>query len=206
MLRNFLKIGAVSVALLLSSSVWAQIYETDVMATPTTGATSESNKGAFEAAPTWASSYTDCFKTTGSAGYYKLTFDGTGLDLSSYTDPTLVVYWGATSNRPLKVGVNGGTDTQIDAVATSAERSLVREATLSLTETPLTSLNFVSSGGGNVYLMHIVIQDGAPSANDEASADKKDGAWYLFNNGAKLDGEPSTPGLYVHDRAVVLKN
>ena len=107
-------------------------------------------------APSWASGYNNSFQTTGSAGTMTYTFSPT-IDLSGYTNDTLKVYWGSTSNRPLKVGINGGADTQIDAVSASADRSQVRVATTTLSVTSISSLKFISSGGGNVFIFKIEI-------------------------------------------------
>lgn len=157
-------------ALILLSTVgvgqaWgATIYETDALSTPATPATQTSNKGNFDASASWGSPYTHNFTTTGSAGYYTLNF-GTPLDLSAYTDVTLTVFWGATSNRPLKVGINGGTDNQIDAVSSSSDRSKLREASTSISASSLTSIKLISSGGGGIYIFHVTIT-GTPSGGD----------------------------------------
>lgn len=132
------------------------IYETDILSSPASPATQTSNKGAFDGSADWGSPYTHNFGTSGSAGYYKLNF-ATPLDLSDYTDVSLTVYWGATSNRPLKVGFNGGSDTQIDAVSSSSDRSKLREASTSISASSLSSINLISSGGGGVYFFHVVI-------------------------------------------------
>ena len=78
----------------------AVVYSTDCVETPT-GATSTMSKGQWNStAPSWASTYTNSFQTTGSAGTMTYTFSPT-IDLSGYTNDTLKVYWGSPSNRPL---------------------------------------------------------------------------------------------------------
>lgn len=142
---------------LLAGTMLAQgavIYSTDCVQNPT-GATSTSSKGNWNTqAPSWATEYTYSFQTTGSAGTMTYSFNPA---ISTTSGDTLKVYWGATSNRPLKVGINGGTESQIDAVSSSADRSKVRVATTVLSVTSVSSLKFISSGGGNVFLFRIEI-------------------------------------------------
>ena len=134
----------------------AVVYSTDCVETPT-GATSTINKGQWNTtAPAWASGYNNSFQTTGSAGTMTYTFNPT-IDLSGYTKDTLKVYWGSPSNRPLKVGINGGSDTQIDAITSSSDRNQVRVAATALSVTSISSLKFISSGGGNVFIFKIEI-------------------------------------------------
>ncbi len=162
--RLFFKSAFLAVGMLLVSvTAWgATIYETDVKVTPTAAAvttTASSDKGTFfTEAVSWASTYGYYFQTTGSAGYYQIDFASTGIDLSGYSDVTINVDWGATSNRPLNLSINGGSATQIDAVASSAERSLVRSASsTTISADAITSIKFSSSGGGNIFLFHISI-------------------------------------------------
>ena len=142
---------------LLAGTMLAQgavIYSTDCVQNPT-GATSTSSKGNWSTqAPSWATEYTYSFQTTGSAGTMTYSFNPA---ISTTSGDTLKVYTGATSNRPLKVGINGGTESQIDAVSSSADRSKVRVATTVLSVTSVSSLKFISSGGGNVFLFRIEI-------------------------------------------------
>lgn len=142
---------------LLAGTMLAQgavIYSTDCVQNPT-GATSTSSKGNWNTqAPSWATEYTYSFQTTGSAGTMTYSFNPA---ISTTSGDTLKVYWGATSNRPLKVGINGGTESQIDAVSSSVDRSKVRVATTVLSVTSVSSLKFISSGGGNVFLFRIEI-------------------------------------------------
>ena len=100
-----------------------------------------------------------------SAGQYTLTFDP-ALSLEGYSDVKVKVYWGSVSNRPLNITINGGTLTEIDKVASSSDRSKVREAeSAAITEQSITSLKINSSGGGNVYLFKVEITTAAPACN-----------------------------------------
>ena len=144
-------VGLLAVTMMAQGAV---IYSTDCVETPS-GATSTYNKGQWNTqAVSWATGYTYSFQTTGSAGTMTYTFSPA---ISTTSGDTLKVYWGSTSNRPLKVGINGGSDTQIDAVSSSTDRSQVRVATTVLSVTSVSSLKFISSGGGNVYLFKIEI-------------------------------------------------
>ena len=143
-------------ACFLANAAWgATIYSTDLVQNPT-GATTEINKGEFTTAPAWASGYTQCFHTTGSAGAVTLTFT-TPISLSGYSNCKLILYWGAESNRPLNLTINGGSSSQIDAVKNSAERSTVRTASADLSVTSISSIKINGSGGGNSYYFRIEI-------------------------------------------------
>ena len=139
-------------------NVWAvDIYSTDVKATPETPATATSATGSFATtALSWASDYAYSFKTSGSAGYYTLNFSP-ALSLTAYTNVKVKVYWGAENNRPLNISVNGGSNTKIDEVTESGQRSKVRDAEGSISVTSLTSIKFVSSGGGAVAFFRVEI-------------------------------------------------
>ena len=143
---------------IFSSNIWGQtvLYSTDVVEKPSNATVSSTKLEFNTSAVSWASAYSKYGKTTGSAGYYQLDF-ATPIIIPS-SGATLKVFWGATSNRPLKVVVNGGTATEIDKVASSNERSILRTATHNLTAESLSSLKLISSGGGNVYLFFISIE------------------------------------------------
>lgn len=166
---NLSKILLLAMSLTAVAAQGAVIYSTDFVETPS-GAASTFSKGDFKtAAVSWASDYNAYFLTSGSAGTVTYTFSP-AIDLSSSSNTKLVVYWGSTSNRPLKVGINGGSDTQIDAVASSADRSQVRTAETALTVSSVSSLKFISSGGGNVYLFRLEITGDAACSGPVISA------------------------------------
>lgn len=161
------KIFTLAVAVLASFSLWAEtIYTTECVANPASPATATSDKGDFKTeAATWATDYPNYFLTTGSAGQYTLTFDP-ALSLEGYSDVKVKVYWGSTSNRPLNITINGGTLTEIDKIASSSDRSNVREAeSAAITEQSITSLKINSSGGGAVYLFKVEITTAAPKCD-----------------------------------------
>lgn len=157
-MRNFLKKSLLFIAAcLMANSVWsASIYKTELKENPT-GATTTFAKGEFITPPSWATGgYSSCFHTTGSAGEVTITFT-TPIDLSGYSNCKFILIWGAESNRPVNLAINGGSATQIDAVASSAERSKVRTATSDLSVTSISSINLKGSGGGNSYYIQIEI-------------------------------------------------
>lgn len=141
-------------------NAWGQetvIYSTDVKETPNSPATATTGKASYSTTSVdWASAYSNFLKTTGSDGYYQLDFNSV-IDLTAYVDVKIKIYWGATSNRPLNITINGGTAEKIDAVTTSSDRSKVREVETELSVNSLTSIKFNSSGGGNVFLFRIEI-------------------------------------------------
>lgn len=175
-MKNILKSLFVVLACSMTSTVWAaSIYKTDFVKEPT-GASTTFEKGEFTSAPSWATGYSSCFHTTGSAGAVTITFS-TPIDLSAYTNRKLLLAWGAESNRPVTLSINGGTATEIDKVANSSDRSKVRIVTVDLSATSITSLKFAGSGGGNSYYMQFEItgeQSGpAPKSNDATLSDLK---------------------------------
>ena len=156
-MRNILKKSLLFIlACLTTSNIFgASIYKTELVANPT-GATTTINKGEFIAPPSWASGYSSCFHTTGSAGEITVTFT-TPIDLSNYSNCKFILTWGASSNRPVNLAINGGSSTQIDNVASSSDRSQVRTATANLSVTSISSINLKGSGGGNSYYIQIEI-------------------------------------------------
>ena len=164
-MRNAIKSLFIVLGCLTASATWAvTIYQTDLIGNPS-GATTSGNKGEFTSAPSWASPYANCYHTTGSAGAVTITFT-TPLDLSAYTNRKFNLVWGAESNRPVNLTINGGSATQIDAVAASSERSKVRTATADLSVTSISSIKLSGSGGGNSYYFHIEITGDAAGPID----------------------------------------
>ena len=133
------------------------IYNTDVLASPTSPATATSTSGTFyTSATSWSSSYSNYMTTTSSSGYYQLNF-ATPLSLTGYTDVKLKVYWGAGANRPLKLSINGGSTTKIDEVSGTGEQSKLRSIEKEITVSSISSIKLISDGGGQVYLFRIEI-------------------------------------------------
>lgn len=161
------KIFTLAIAVLASLGMWAEtIYTTECIANPASPATATYDKGDFKTeAPSWATDYPNHFLTSGSAGQYTLTFDP-ALSLEGYSDVKVKVYWGSTSNRPLNITINGGTSTEIDKIASSSDRSKVREAeSEALTVNSISSLKINSSGGGSVFMFKIEITSPTPACN-----------------------------------------
>jgi len=170
------------------------IYATDATETPTAPATVAIEKGEFHAgAVSWADGYSNYFQTTSSSGTLTLTFSP-ALDLSASADAKITVYWGTTSNRPLNLTINGGSAVKIDEVADKNDRSVVRAAEASLTETSLSSIKFSSSGGSGVYIFRIEIS--GESAGPDATLSS------LLVNGESLSG--FSPSNYDYKLSLVL--
>ena len=184
-LRNFALSRFVATLALLfvigfGQAVADVIYSTDFVESPASPAEAASDKGTFNTGGTaWSNDLSDYFLTTGSAGQYTLNFPS-GLDLSASSDVKLKVYWGATSNRPLNVTINGGSPVEIDKVATSSDRSILREAEADIAETSISSIKFSSSGGGNVYLYRLEISGASSGPNASLSS--------ILVNGEPLNG------------------
>ena len=157
-MKNIFKKSLLFIAAgLVANSVWSvSIYKTELKANPT-GATTTFTKGEFATPPTWVTGgYSSCFHTTGSAGEVTVAFN-TPIDLSGYSNCKFILTWGAESNRPVNLAINGGSATQIDAVTTSADRNKVRTVTTNLSVTSISSINLKGSGGGNSYYIQIEI-------------------------------------------------
>ena len=111
----------------------------------------------LQAAPSWATEYTNGFMTSGSSGKATINLE-TAISLSDYTDVKLTIHWGAANSRPLKVAINSGSATQIHAALDASERSKVLEDTYSITATSsISSISLSSASGGNVYFFDISI-------------------------------------------------
>lgn len=136
----------------------SNIYSSDFIASPASPVTSVTSATGtlYTSATAWSSPYTNYFATDGSAGYYQFNFS-TPLSLSDYTSPKITVYWGAGANRPLNMSINGGSTTQIDAVTSQSDRSKVRSIEVALSVSSISSIKFISSDGGQVYLFRIEI-------------------------------------------------
>jgi len=147
------------VAIVTGAKAQTVIYQTEFKETPASPATATSSTGDFlTTAVSWASDYPNYFLTSGSSGQYTLSF-ATPLDLSGYSDVKVKVFWGSTSNRPLNISINSGSNEKIDEISASSERSKVRaaEGTIAASTTSLSSIKFASSGGGAVYLFKVEI-------------------------------------------------
>lgn len=143
--------------ILCAGEVWGvDVYTSNLDNTTLTGATASFSSCAVADAPAWGTGYTKGFLTSSSSGYATITFDP-AIDLSIYDDVQLTVHWGSASSRPLKVGINGGTDTQIHDNLVSEDRSKVVDASCAITVSTLTSIKLISSGGGAVYFFDIHI-------------------------------------------------
>ncbi len=143
--------------ILCAGEVWGvDVYTSNLDNTTLTGATASFSSCAVADAPAWGTGYTKGFLTSSSSGYATITFDP-AIDLSIYDDVQLTVHWGSGSSRPLKVGINGGTDTQIHDNLVSGDRSKVVDASCAITVSTLTSIKLISSGGGAVYFFDIHI-------------------------------------------------
>ena len=181
---------------LFTTSVWgADIFCTDVLAS-ISGTTITQDKGAYTAgtATSWSGELENYFATSGSTGYYQIAFT-TPLSLSNYNNVKIKVYWGATANRPLNLSINGANATQIDAVTSSGDRSKVREAESSITVSSISSLKFVSSGGGGVYLFRIEIT-GTSATTYTVTIDPNGGSYASTPTGWTLtDGKYTKSGL-----------
>lgn len=143
--------------ILCAGEAWgAVVYTSNLDNATLTGATASFNSCSVADAPAWGTGYTKAYLTGSSSGSATITFDP-AIDLSGYDDVQLTVHWGSESSRPLKVGINGGSDTQIHANLTSAERSTLVDASCAITASTLTSIKLLSSGGGSVYFFDIQI-------------------------------------------------
>ena len=143
--------------ILCAGEAWgADVYTSNLDNATLTGATASFSSCAVADAPAWGTGYTKGFLTSSSSGYATITFDP-AIDLSIYDDVQLTVHWGSVSSRPLLVAINGGSNTQIHANLTSAERSTLVDASCAITASTLTSIKLLSSGGGSVYFFDIQI-------------------------------------------------
>lgn len=225
MLRNFLKIGAVSVALLLSSSVWAETvifsgdFTTLTEETLTTNNTTTSQTldgvtltlGRKSSSKTisWGGTAGINFGTQNWSFGSNTNFHGVKIPLTSVDGQITVTISGGAANSVFKVALY---NTDATTAVKSATATIKKDATSGVSSITISGLTettydlYIGENGSSYFsFTNVDVTTGTSTATDEASADKEDDAWYLFNNGAKLDGEPSTPGLYVHDRAVILK-
>ena len=157
--------------LLVCGNAWGddkELLSTDFIAS-LTGITVTSDKGSFltDAALTWATNRNNCFQTTSSSGYVTYSLN-TSLDISSYKDVKIIVYWGSPNGRKLNLSLNGAKAVQIDETGNNG-KSQVRECTYQVgtSAKELNSLTFSGSGGGSVYLfsLKIIGTTSAPSGD-----------------------------------------
>jgi len=153
-LLNRVILSAVACMMAVANVHGASIYKTDFVQTPA-NATTTFNKGEFIAPPSWGVG-SMCYHTTGSAGEVTITFTNP-IDLTAYSNVKLTLYWGASSNRPVNLTINGGTSKEIDKVGSSSDRSKTRSIDVSITESSIKSLKFNGSGGGNSYYFQLEI-------------------------------------------------
>ncbi|MBR1564589.1 MAG: Ig domain-containing protein [Paludibacteraceae bacterium] len=153
-LLNRVILPAVACMMAVANVHGASIYKTDFVQTPV-NATTTFNKGEFIAPPSWGVG-SMCYHTTSSAGEVTITFTNP-IDLTAYSNVKLTLYWGASSNRPVNLTINGGTSKEIDKVGSSSDRSKTRSIDVSITESSIKSLKFNGSGGGNSYYFQLEI-------------------------------------------------
>lgn len=188
-IKNALRFLSLLCLLSIGGNAWgAVLYSTDVVASPNNANVSSTKLDFSTSAVNWAPNYNNYGETSSSSGYYQLNFT------SSITIPvsgaTLEVIWGATSNRPLNVGINGGSVTKIDEVGNKDDRSLVRTATFEIKDiTLLTNLKLISSGGGNVFLFKITITgESSASTTYSITYDPNGGVGIAPTGGAEAEG------------------
>lgn len=134
----------------------ANVYTSNLDNATLTGATASFNSCSVANAPAWGTGYTKAYLTGSSSGSATITFDP-AIDLSGYDDVQLTVHWGSGSSRPLKVGINGGSDTQIHESLADGDRSKVISTSCDISASSLSSIKLSSSSGSGTYYFAISI-------------------------------------------------
>lgn len=134
----------------------ANVYTSNLDNATLTGATASFNSCSVANAPAWGTGYTKAYLTGSSSGSATITFDP-AIDLSGYDDVQLTVHWGSESSRPLKVGINGGSDTQIHESLANGDRSKVISTSCDISASSLSSIKLSSSSGKGTYYFAISI-------------------------------------------------
>lgn len=134
----------------------ANVYTSNLDNATLTGATASFNSCSVAKAPAWGTGYTKAYLTGSSSGSATITFDP-AIDLSGYDDVQLTVHWGSGSSRPLKVGINGGSDTQIHESLADGDRSKVISTSCDISASSLSSIKLSSSSGSGTYYFAISI-------------------------------------------------
>lgn len=130
--------------------------------------------------------YPHSYVTSSSSGFVTLNFS-TPLTLtaSGSSKGKIIVHWGSVSSRRLDMSINGAAVVNIDPALSSANRSTVRTVTYDLPAgTPdITSIKFISSGGGAVNVFDVEIQ-----TYDSLSSDsfKVDSSADVYSNGSQV--------------------
>ena len=145
------------------------IYITDVKATPETGASGvTATGGSYDNSLDGSFShdgYTKWFQTSGASGYYQLNFSP-ALDVSSYTDLKVDLWWGvnAGSNRATTVYVNG-TSVGTMQVDSKTRYQVLELSDLAVTATSISSIKIEGGGGGANSVFFRVGIKGTPAAS-----------------------------------------
>lgn len=143
------------------------IYITDVKATPETGASGvTATGGSYDNSLDGSFShdgYTKWFQTSGASGYYQLNFSP-ALDVSSYTDLKVDLWWGVNtgSNRGTTVYVNG-TSVGTIQVDSKTRYQLLELSDLAVTATSISSIKIEGGGGGANSVFFRVGVKGTPA-------------------------------------------
>lgn len=143
------------------------IYITDVKATPETGASGvTATGGSYDNSLDGSFShdgYTKWFQTSGASGYYQLNFSP-ALDVSSYTDLKVDLWWGVNtgSNRGTTVYVNG-TSVGTRQVDSKTRYQLLELSDLAVTATSISSIKIEGGGGGANSVFFRVGVKGTPA-------------------------------------------
>lgn len=155
-----------SLTMMAQTTVWSSDCLETIEGVSQTKARSNDSWGD---APSWADPYTHAFLAGGSSSVLTLTFTEA---ISLNEGDSIFVYWGATSNRNLTFGINGGDRAQIDAIASQSERSLVRKAKYAVAESVDLSSMAIGVSGSNSFFLHIaIVQPEAPSEDPVTAAE-----------------------------------
>ena len=166
-----LKLFSLAIIALFSLGAMAQtvLWESDFVEN-ISGVTQTKAKSSdtWEDAPSWASPYTKAYKSSSTSSVLTMEF---ATPFSLQAKDSIHIYWGSTSNRTLTLGANDDTRTQIDAITTSSERSLLREAKYGFeAATTLSKITIGFPGGSNTFIFHIAIIRDLPPCEAPATA------------------------------------
>ena len=158
-MRSIFKKGLfIAVACLYIGNVHAvTIFESDLLQTGS-GYTTAGQGSYSTSAVSWASAYSNYWKTTSSTNKTTLTFSP-ALDLSNYSNVQMTVYWGHTSSgKPIRIYVN---NTEITSAAsgtmTASASNTLYTAVVNISGNSISTIAFQGKSSSGLHVFHFAI-------------------------------------------------
>ena len=169
-MRNIFKgLFVVMSCLFTINSFAAVIFESDLVQTGN-GFTAAGQGSFSTSAVSWASAYSNYWKTGSSTHKTTLTFSP-ALDISGSSNVQMTVYWGHTSaNKNIRIYVNNSEITSlVSGDKTTAAANTLYQAVVAISGTSINTIAFQGQGSSGLHVFHFTIEGDGGSATPTVS-------------------------------------